>query len=198
MTMGFESTEHKEIELLRQIVEGQQRQSDALVEVASLVGDAVALLGSISTTLTTFLVEWEAANTEPSNPATSAVLTVKGSAMPGAITVDTTNETVTIGFVDDHGDVASPPVAASGAALVVTFASDTPTVATVATDGTNPLQGDVTVVAEGAASLSATLAYADGTPVTEADGVTPFPVPAPVTVTVGPGPAVGDALVLSV
>jgi hypothetical protein len=71
-------------------------------------------------------------------------------------------------------------------------------VATVATDSVNPLQGDVTVVGEGTANLSATLAYADGSPVLEADGVTSFPAPAAVTVTVSAGPAVGDDLVLSV
>ena len=119
--------------------------------------------------------------------------------MPGSITVDTTNETVTVEFEDDKGDTnASAPIAASGSPLVVTFASDNEAVATVATDGTNPLQGDVTVVGEGSANLSASLAYADGTPVLEADGVTPFPAPASVAVTVSAGAAVGDALVLSV
>jgi hypothetical protein len=202
---GDEYDNRVELELLRQIVEGQARQQETLDAIkdhlGSIRGVAYAgneLLATISATFSTFLVDWIAENTTPSNPATSAVLTVKGSPMPGQITVDTTNETVTIGFVDDHGDAASAPVAASGSALVVTFASDNPATATVATDAQNPLQGDVSVLAEGTANLSATLAYADGSPVLEPDGSTPFAVPAAVAVTVGPGPAVGDALVLSV
>ena len=118
--------------------------------------------------------------------------------MPGSINVDTTNETVTLGFVDDKGDVAEAPVDASGSAVVVTFTSSDETVVTVATDANAPLQGDVTVLAEGTSDLGATIAYADGTPVLEADGVTPFPVPTAVTVTVAAGAAAGDALVLSV
>jgi hypothetical protein len=143
--------------------------------------------------------EWKAANLS-NNTAVRAVLTIQtqGEPMPGQINVDTTNETVLLGFVDDHGDVAAAPVDASGSAVVVTFVSDTPAVATIANDSSNPLQGDITVVAEGVANISATIAYADGSPVLEADGVTPFPVPAPVAITVSAGPAVGDALVLSV
>jgi len=201
-----EFTGHEEVQLLRQLVEGQHEQESTLESVADLLRDmlgrfdrTIDALQTISTNLSTFLADWEAANTEPSNPATSAVLILKGTDMSGAITVDTTNETVTLGFVDDHGDTnASPPAAASGAALVVTFASDNESVVTVATDGTNPLQGDISVLAEGTANISATLAYADGTPVVEADGVTPFPAPAAVAVTVSAGAAVGDDLVLSV
>ena len=203
---GEEWSNYEEIQLLRQIVEHQNTQTIDLDSIAVLLSQSLAAfdtmitkLSAISTTLNTFLTDWIAANETPSNPATSAVLTVKGSPMPGQITVDTTNETVTIGFVDDHGDTdAAPPVAASGAALVVTFASDTPGVATVVTDPSNPLQGDVSVLSEGTANLSATLAYADGSPVLEPDGVTSFPDPAPVTVTVSAGLAVGDALVLSI
>jgi hypothetical protein len=139
----------------------------------------------------------------PAQPvATHARLVVtptQGANMPGQITVDTTNETAVVEFLDDHGDTnAAAPVAASGSPLVVTFSSDTPTVATIATDSSNPLQGDVTPVGEGTANLSATLAYEDGSPVLEADGVTPFPQPGAVAVTVSAGAAVGDALSLSV
>lgn len=126
--------------------------------------------------------------------ATHAVLIVnQGEVMPGSITVDTTNETVTLQFVDDKGDVATGPDG-----VVVTFASDNTSVATVATDSANALQGDVTPVGIGTANLSATLANADGSAVLEADGVTPFPTPASVAVTVSAGAAVGDSLVLSV
>jgi hypothetical protein len=126
------------------------------------------------------------------NQAVSAALKLGGSNMAGQINVDTTNETVTVEFLDDKGDTdAAAPVATSGAATVVVFSSDTPSVATIAADSTNPLQGDVTTVAEGSANLSATLSFADGSPF-------PFASPAPVAVTVSAGAAVGDALVLSV
>ena len=150
----------------------------------------------IDRTLTEFVAEWRRKNPPP--VATSATLTVLGGHMPGSINVDTTNETVTLGFVDDHGDAAAAPISASGATLVATFTSSDPAVATVAASAADALVGDVTVLTEGTSDLGATFAYSDGTPVLEADGVTPFPDPAPVTVTVGPGPAVGDALVLSV
>jgi hypothetical protein len=134
-------------------------------------------------------------NTPPSPAvATSAVLTLKGAKMPGQITVDTTNETVTLSFVDDHGDTD----AAAPAGAVVVFASDNPAVATVALDASVPFQADVTPVAEGTANISATLTDASGNPLTEADGSTPFPAPDSVEVTVAPGSAVGDALTLSV
>ena len=150
--------------------------------------------------LTKWYEEWVAANII-THQAVRAVLTLsnQGDQMPGTITVDTTNETVTLGFVDDKGDTnAAPPVAASGASLVVTFASDNTAVATVAVDASSSVVGDITPVAEGTANISATLAYTDGSPVLEADGVTAFPAPAAVAVTVGPGAAVGDALTLSV
>ena len=134
----------------------------------------------------------------PARPtATRALLIVTdthgGHNMPGQITVDTTTEVASIVFTDDKGDTnAAAPSNASGAA-VATFSSDTLSVATV-----DPTTGAVTPVGEGTATISVSLAYPDGSPVLEADGVTPFPVPAPVTVTVGPGAAVGDSLVLSV
>ena len=144
-------------------------------------------------------IEVKIIGTTPTQPvATRAVLVIKKEqSMPGAITVDTTNETVTLEFTDDKGDTAAAPVSASGSALVVTFTSDNTAAATVATDATNPLQGDITPVAVGSANIGATFAYADGTPVLEADGVTAFPTPAPAAVTVSAGAATGDALVLS-
>jgi len=166
-----------------------------LVASGSVEVDAEAsLVGAITVTLQ------EPAPAQPvATHARLVVTPTQGANMPGTITVDTTNETATVEFLDDHGDTnAAPPVAASGSPLVVTFASDNDAVATIATDSANPLQGDVTPVAEGTANLSATLAYADGSPVLEADGVTPFPQPGSVQVTVNAGAAVGDALSLSV
>lgn len=121
------------------------------------------------------------AGTQPS----SFKLTI-GAPMPGAITVDTTNETATLTFYDDHGDVAEAPEGAT-----VTFSSDTPDVATVETDTENPLQGDITPVAVGTANITASVAGA-----TEPDG-TPFPDQT-VQVTVSAGEADSDALILSV
>lgn len=109
--------------------------------------------------------------------------------MPGAINVDTTNETVSIGFVDDKGDTD----AAAPDGAVVAYTSDNEAVATV-----DPTSGAITPVAEGTANIGATLTAADGSPLLEADGVTPFPAPATVAVTVSAGAAVGDALTLSV
>jgi uncharacterized protein YjdB len=113
--------------------------------------------------------------------------------VPGQISVDTVGESATIEWVDDRGDTNAP----APAGAVVTFTSDNPAVATVATDATNPLQGDVTPVAEGTANIGATIADASGNPILEPDGVTPFTV-ASVAVTVGPGAADSATLVLSV
>jgi hypothetical protein len=125
---------------------------------------------------------------EPVPPAaTRAVLTIQGVTMPGQITVDTTNETATIDFVDDKGDVVTAP-----AGTVVAFTSDNTAVVDVTNDPSNPFQGDVRVVAAGTANIGATI-----TGVFEPDGVTPFTV-ASVLVTVSPGAAVGAELVLSV
>ena len=131
--------------------------------------------------------------TKPTNQATHTQLTILGGLiMPGQITVDTTNETATVQFVDDKGDTnAAAPVGA-----VVTFTSDNVAVVTVAADPTNPLVANVTPVTEGTANIGATIADASGAPILEPDGVTPFSV-APGAVTVSAGPAGSAQLVLS-
>lgn len=177
--------------LLREALKNQARLERKVDRLLTMSGDPLAL-----TVIEAQLTELISLVGTPPAPtvATHAILTVtQGDTMPGAITVDTTNETVTLDFVDDKGDVATGPDG-----VVVTFASDNTAVVTVAVDSANPLQGDVTVVGEGSANLSATLANADGSPVLEADGSTPFPTPATVAVTVSAGAAVGDSLVLSV
>jgi uncharacterized protein YjdB len=158
---------------------------DAPIEIDLDLGGevAVTLAGAIGVTLLPL-------------PAVRANLTVtptQGVGMPGSITVDTTNETATVAFVDDKGDDNAP----TPAGAVVTFTSDNEAVATVAADSVNPLQGDVTPVAEGTANIGATIADASGNPILEPDGVTPFTV-ASVAVTVGPGAADSATLVLSV
>jgi hypothetical protein len=132
-----------------------------------------------------------------SNQAVKAQLSLGGK-MAGQITVDTTNETATVEFVDDKGDTnAAPPAGA-----VITFTSDNEAVATVAASAANPLVGDVTPVGEGTANIGATIADASGNPIFEPnpDGTpstTPFTV-TPDQVTVGPGQAVGTVEILSV
>lgn len=125
------------------------------------------------------------------NPATKATLTVGETPMSTAtINVDTTNATATVGFVDDHGDTdATAPVG-----VVATFTSDNPAALTVNNDTANPLQGDLVPVAEGVSNVGVTLANADGTPLLEADGVTPWAAIDAVAVTVDPGAAVGAQL----
>lgn len=120
-----------------------------------------------------------------SGVAVSAKLNLGGSQMPGQINVDTTNETVALDFYDDKGNVTEAPEGA-----VVAFSSDNETVATIATDPANPLQGDISPVGVGTANIGATV-----TGVNEPDG-SPFTVPT-VPVTVSPGPAESAGLVLS-
>lgn len=134
----------------------------------------------------------------PPGPATHAVLILtksQGVNMAGQITVDTAagEENATLAFVDDKGDTD----AAAPAGAVVTFTSDNPSVATVATNADNALQGDITPVAEGTANIGATIADGSGNPIMEPDGLTPFSV-SPVTVTVSAGGATGAELTLSV
>jgi hypothetical protein len=182
-------------EYQRRVVAALESLAATSKETHSAIEDVTESLDDIGELLTRIL--------PPKRPrATWAFLVVtpakKGPPMPGQITVDTTNETATIEFVDDKGDTnAAAPSNASGN-VVATFTSDNESVATVAADASNPYQADITPVAEGTANIGATLAYPDGSAVFEADGVTPFPDPASVEVTVGPGAAVGDALVLSI
>lgn len=172
-----------------------------LSEVSVVVAGLVAVEVKIAHLVEEFLKEWRSLHNKPAKqPAVKAVIVItsKGAQMPGQITVDTTNETVSLAFVDDKGDTdATAPVAASGSPLAATYASSDESVVTVDNDTANPLEGDITVVGEGTADISVELAYEDGTPVQEADG-SDFPVPAPVTVTVSAGEAVGASLVLSV
>lgn len=134
----------------------------------------------------------------PVGPAVSASLTVKEKeeVPPVAVTftVDTTDGIATLTFDDDKGDTN----AAAPAGLVASFTSDNPAALTITNDGTNPLQGDITVVGEGVANVGCTLTDADGnSPPLEADGVTPWPLLASVEVTVDPGAAVGAQLAVT-
>ena len=119
-------------------------------------------------------------------PASNATI---GVAMPGSITIDTTNETATVGFADDHGDPTSAPAGA-----VATFSSDNTAVATVVADAANPLQADITPVGLGTANIAVTFS---GTAIDTNTGQ-PIADPAPVTVTVSAGAAATESFVLSV
>jgi hypothetical protein len=114
-------------------------------------------------------------------------LSSEGENMPGTITIDTTNETALVSFVDDHGDPTAAP-----AGVVATFASDNEAVATVAADANNPLQADITPTGLGTANISCAF---NGTAL-EANG-SPIADPASVAVTVVAGPAAGAEFVLS-
>ena len=122
----------------------------------------------------------------PTQPQPARAVLQIGGVMPGAITVDTTNETATVEFVDDRGDVTGVP----GGATVV-FRSSDEAVVTVAAAADNPLQAQVTPVAIGEADVSVDI---QGT--VDAAGV-PITVD-PVHVTVSAGEAVGATLTLSV
>ena len=132
----------------------------------------------------------------PVPSATHATLTLsKGAAMP--ITVDTTGLTATVGFEDDHGDVTAEPVG-DGSGIVVSFSTSDTTVATIAPDAANPLQGDITLVAEGTVTFSGTVANTSGAPLVDADGTTPFVQPAAsAAYTVGAGQTTEGTLALS-
>jgi hypothetical protein len=121
-------------------------------------------------------------------PASKATLTLGGSNMPGQITVDTQNETATVGFVDDKNDDTSAPDGTE-----VTFTSSDDTIATVAPDSSNPLQGDITPVGVGTVQIGATF---NGTAL-ESDGATPIADPDAVSVEIDPGAAVGARISLS-
>lgn len=112
-------------------------------------------------------------------------LNQQGDPMSGVISIDNEAATATLSFVDDHGDTDATQPAGSS----VVFASDNTTVATIAADANNPLQADITPVAEGVVNFTASVLDSTGAPL--------FP-DATVNVTVGPGVTEGDAFSLSV
>jgi hypothetical protein len=120
---------------------------------------------------------------QASGPAKRAILKLGGSNMPGTIDVDTQNETVTLAFVDDKGNVTDPQDG-----VTVNFDSDDEGIAIAAIDPANPLVANITPVAPGDCTLGATVTGA-----TEPDG-TPMPSPDRVPLHVNPGAAVGERL----
>lgn len=117
---------------------------------------------------------------------TRAVIILKGSKLPGQITVDTTNETATLQFVDRVGEPTATPDGA-----VISWSTDGPGVATAAVAG-----DDQTVAAISPTGAGDCNVLADVSGATEPDG-SPFPQ-ASVPIHVDPGAAVGDRISLSV
>lgn len=120
----------------------------------------------------------------PPRPAVRAQIKIGDKMSPGRISIDATTKQAEIKYTDDRGDTD----AAAPDGAVVTFASDNDAVATV-----DPNTGAITPVAEGDFNVSATIAGADGSPIMEPDGVTPFTVE-PSAETIVAGAAVGAEL----
>lgn len=111
--------------------------------------------------------------------------------MPAQISIDDQNGTAQLYWVDDKGDTDAPrPDGAQ-----VSFASSDPAVATVAPDPANPDLAHITPVAEGAGQLQVNITGADGQPLMEPDGTTPFAVQ-PADFQVVAGAAVGAGLAI--
>jgi hypothetical protein len=167
------------------LVIANEHQAEMNVQLG-LLGD---VLVKTNVLLTQILAGEQPSPTGPGQ-AVSGKLTITPKGEPMSFTVDSTTGTGTYVFDDDKGDVATQP-----AGSTVAFSSDTPTVATVAADGTNPLQADITIVGvEGTATITAVTNGADGNPLAfAADGTTPFVQAAGVLITVSAGQATTGA-----
>jgi hypothetical protein len=120
--------------------------------------------------------------------ATVAILTVepKGPDMP-EISMDNTVATITVSFVDSHGE----PTRAPAELGTLVFTSDNPSVATVAPDPYNPLVGRITPVAVGSTNLGIDpLLNHNG------DSIS-LPTPAPTAITVVAGAAAAVVLTIT-
>lgn len=100
-------------------------------------------------------------------------------------------------FDDDHDDIAAAP-AGDGSGIVVTFASDTPSVASLAdpvgvagvdANGYAEYLAPLTFGVDGTFNLSAVVSNVSGAPLLDDDGVTAFAQAAPVAVPVAAGQA---------
>jgi hypothetical protein len=110
--------------------------------------------------------------------ATAVILTVerKGTAVPD-ISIDDTTATISVSFVDAHGEPTTAPADMG----TLRFTSDNASVATVAPDPYNPLVGKITPVGVGTANLGIE-------PLLDRSGVAlslPTPTPTPITVVAG-------------
>jgi hypothetical protein len=120
--------------------------------------------------------------------ATEAILAVepKGQNMP-EISIDNAAATITVSFVDSHGE----PTAAPPDLGTLVFTSDNPSVATVAPDPYNPFVGKITPVAVGSANLGIDpLLDRSGSPVS-------LPTPNTTAITVVAGAATSVVLTIT-
>lgn len=101
------------------------------------------------------------------------------------VTVDTTNETASVEFFDDHNDVTAQPEGS-----VITFTSSDEAAATVTQRADDAKVADIGILAVGTTDIGASVADADGNPMTEPDGSAWAPIES-TTVEVDPGAAVG-------
>lgn len=158
-------------------------------------------VASIDVNLATFLQDWLAANATPSGPV-SGSLTIQGETM--GLTVDTTPGSESLGFQfdDDHGNATSAPTG-DGSGVVVVLASGDSTQATVgdvvvgADAAGNPTYtAPITVVTTvpGSVAFTASPGNTSGAPLTEDDGVTPFPAVDALTVPITAGDPVEGSL----
>lgn len=206
---GDEWTGHEEVEFLRKLLEVQQGESDRLVEVAHLVGDAVNLLGTISTNLATFLQEWQQANTEPKPQAVTGHIGVVKNSKESTVglQVTDTGDGLTYQFDDEFGNVAAPPNG-DGSGLALAF-NDTAEfdesgasvpVGTLVSVGTSVQGTDANgnaiwtapltfVGPDGSFSTDVVVSNVSGAPLVDNDGVTDFVQAASETVTVAAGQA---------
>jgi hypothetical protein len=177
--------------------------------IESLTADVAELAGSV-TTLTDVIAGQQGGDRRPVG-VTLSVVPRKDPQMATTITVDTTNEIISLAFTDDHGDATTAPNSPDGTAGVLTATSDTPTVATVGAFTLNATGGatggpiytaPITPVAEGSFNAGATITDDTGAPI-------PLPAPVaggpqtfndeatPVLVTVTAGAAAGLVLGVS-
>jgi hypothetical protein len=157
---------------------GNRQTELQLLELRRLVQEADALLSQTLATLR---------GADP-GLATGVVLTVerKGNAMTD-ISIDHTAATITVSFVDSHGESTTAPADLG----TLTFTSDNPSVATVAPDPYNPLVGKITPMGVGTANLGIE-------PLLDRSGVAvPLPTPAPTPVTVVAGAAASVVLTIN-
>lgn len=194
-----------EIDLLRDLVEIGRTQIQLLEGISNQLAPLVELsliestLETVSSTVSTFLADWLAAQEQPPPPnqATTGTVFVQGpqGEKNMAITVDSTGQQLLFQFDDDHGDIAAPP-AGDGSGLVVTLTSDNPAVATVGvtssgTDANGNAQygAPLTFGVDGTFNGGATVANTSGADLLDDDGVTAFVQPATTPVTVAAGQA---------
>jgi hypothetical protein len=194
-----ESTSQEEVELLEEADSRLERLikigEDALTKADAILSE----LQGVSTTLQTFLADFIASITPPSNPAVRGVLTQGDSTM--ALNVDSTTGDIVLSFEDDKNDPTQPP-AGDGSGLVVTPSSDNTAVLNLgapvpAQDANGNGVYNIPVVqplTEGSANVSAQVANQSGAPLMDADGVTPFVQPTAINVPVSAGQAAQGSL----